>query len=92
MTLSVMKSKVSDVNVLGASSTQCSAILFQQDGTLIILINDVVMNLVALRCHEVLGLDHQGHPIINAGDFSFGAAFSVDMLFPGHGVNRTLTK
>jgi hypothetical protein len=66
------------------------AIPLKQDRALIILIDDIVFDIKPLFLHEVPHPRDKAHTIIDSDQFSFGGAFSIDLLMSGRKNNGSL--
>jgi hypothetical protein len=84
--------EVSDVDVTGAAAAGSASITFQQDGTLVVLENNVVACIVSLSKEEIACPDDLVHPIVDTNQFSFGGAASVQLLTEGGRDGAALSK
>jgi hypothetical protein len=72
-------------------SAGASTIIFKQYGNLVVLVDNQVLNSIALRLKEVAGPQYLWHDVINAYQFGFSGTFSVQLLLPrGSPVSGTL--
>ena len=85
---SVFQPEIANVNVSGFGASRGSAVLFQFDGTFIVLFQDVRADLVTLCFHEHLHPDCVGEVITGADELGFGGASSVKFLFAGFTYQR----
>jgi hypothetical protein len=68
---SIANKEVPNVDMMGAMAAGCPTILFQQHGTHVVLIHNVVIHSVPLSFHEVAHPNDQWHSIIDADYFRF---------------------
>ena len=74
---------VSDVDVARTLAAGSLAVLFEFDGTLVVLVTDVVLDLLMLCFQKESALDHLGKDIIHSYQFSFCGTLGVQLLFAG---------
>jgi len=79
----VLDEKISDVHVTRPFCAGASSVLFQEDGTCVVLIQDRFINFHALSVEEMGGPNQLRHNIVNTNNFGLGRASSHQFLLAG---------
>ena len=74
---------VSDVDVSRTLAAGSFAVVFEFDGTLVVLVTDVVLNLFLLGFQKVSTRNHLGKDIVHSHQFGFCGTLGVQLLFAG---------
>ena len=82
LTLSVINKKP-NVNVLCSFASRGLPILLQNNGTLVDLVQAIILNTVELCRNEILVPEDRWHEAISTHDFCLHGTFCVELLFCG---------
>ena len=77
----VLDEEITSLDVLGALGAGECPIGLQQNGTLVILLDNVVVNCVPLSFDEILGPQSLGEGIIYPDEFVFSGTLTLDFFF-----------
>jgi hypothetical protein len=77
---SVSHEKIANVNMAGLLAARTLAILFEKDGTLIVLVDDILCRIIALCGKEISSPQHLRHDVVHANQFGLGGTAGIDFL------------
>jgi len=80
---SIRDEEISNIDVLRALTARSLSILLQKDGTLIVLMDYIVLHCIPLRFHEKTRPTNSWHEVIYADDLGLGRASGIEFLFGG---------
>ena len=80
------------VQMLGSFTAGLVSILFKENGTLVILIQDCIGGTITLGIKEIVSPKNDWHKIVSSHEFILGGAASVDFLLGGSVNGHTLPK
>ena len=81
--------KISDVDMLRPLAARSFAVPLQEDGTLVVLVDDIVSDFISLGFHEISSPAYCWHQIIHTDQFGFRGASCVQLLFCGGGDGKS---
>ena len=67
--------------MLGSLAARSFAIFLQENNTLVVLTQDIVVDLVALSLHEMPGPTNGRHEIVSSDELGLRGAPSVQLVF-----------
>ena len=88
----VCDEEIAYVNVLGVLGARALTVGFKKDTTLVVLIDNVVLDVVSLGCEEQTRPEDETDGIIDANQFRFSGAACIEFLFGGHGIDTAMTQ
>ncbi len=83
--------EITNVEGAGALAVASLAILLKQDGALVVLIEDVLVNVIPMGFQKQLGPQDHGHHIVHSNQFCLSAAPGVQLLLLGHSHGGSMT-
>ena len=89
---SISYEKISDVNMSGPFAAGTLTVLFKKDGTLIVLIHDVLRRVVTLCGEEISSPQHLWHDVVYADQFRLRGTAGINLLSGRGAVDGSFTK
>ena len=88
----VREKEITDIQSTSALTRAALSILLQKNSTLVILVQDVLVNLVPLRLHKQFRPEDVHRCIIRSHEFRFSRALRIELLLAGKGLNGAAAK
>jgi hypothetical protein len=73
-------------------ANQTFPILLQKNGVLVVLVQNVVLDVITLRFHEVACPADHWHEVISSNDLCFHGALGVELLLGGSYDGKTASQ
>ena len=80
------------IDMFGSFVAGLATILFEENSTLVVLINNGILMTISLCFEEIIGPKNDWHKVVGGNEFSLGRASSVDLLFGGRIDRHAFTK
>ena len=76
------------VEMFGSLAAGLATILFEENSTLVVLVENSILMTIALCFEKIIGPENDWHKVVGCNEFSLSRASSVDLLFVGGCINR----
>jgi hypothetical protein len=86
---SIVYKKVSVIDMLCVLAARSFSVPLQEDGTLVVMVDDIFIDLVALGFHEISSPTYCWHQVIHTDEFGFCGASCVQLLYCGGGDGKS---
>ena len=80
------------VEMFGSLAAGLATILFEEDSTLVVLVENSILMTIALCFEKIVGPKNDWHKVVGGNEFSLGRASGVDLLFGGRINGHAFTK
>ena len=78
--------------MFGSFTAGLATILFEENCTLVVLIQNGILMTITLCFEKVIGPKNDWHKVVGGNEFSLGRTSSVDLLFSGRIDRHAFTK